>query len=250
MSAKEKRLTMETLAAIPDNESLVILATGKYVGEGFDYPRLDTLFLALPISWKGKLAQYAGRLHRNYAGKNEVLIYDYADIHIPVLEKMYQRRLKSYASIGYQTRPEPLPDVKSDVIYDGKSFYHVFQQDISNALHEIIIVSPFMRKNRLSNLKPVFASALTNGIKITVVTRPPEDFSGANEQLTRQNAALLCELGVTVKFKSGFHQKFTVIDTKTVWYGSVNFLSFGTAEESIMRLESADIACALLDTVI
>lgn len=107
-----------------------------------------------------------------------------------------------------------------------------------------------MRKNRLSNLKPVFASALTNGIKITVVTRPPEDFSGANEQLTRQNAALLCELGVTVKFKSGFHQKFTVIDTKTVWYGSVNFLSFGTAEESIMRLESADIACALLDTVI
>ena len=249
MSAKEKRLTMETLAAIPDNESLVILATGKYVGEGFDYPRLDTLFLALPISWKGKLAQYAGRLHRNYAGKNEVLIYDYADIHIPVLEKMYQRRLKSYASIGYQTRPEPLPDVKSDVIYDGKSFYPVFQQDISNALREIIIVSPFMRKNRLSNLKPVFASALTNGLKITVVSRPPEDFSGANQQLTRQNAAFLSELGVTVRFKSGFHQKFTVIDTKTVWYGSVNFLSFGTAEESIMRLESSDIACALLDTV-
>ena len=135
------------------------------------------------------------------------------------------------------------------MIYDGKSFYPVFQQDIANARHEIMIVSPFMRKNRLSSLKPVFASTLTNGIKITVVTRPPEDFSGTNEQLTRQNTAFLRALGVTIQFKSGFHQKFTVIDTKTVWYGSVNFLSFGTAEESIMRLESPDIACALLDTV-
>ena len=68
------------MQAISDNENLIIIATGKYVGEGFDYPRLDTLFLALPIAWKGKVAQYAGRLHRNYPGKSDVQIYDYVDM--------------------------------------------------------------------------------------------------------------------------------------------------------------------------
>ena len=103
-SAKERRETMERLEAIPGDESVVIVATGKYVGEGFDYPRLDTLFLALPIAWKGKVAQYAGRLHRNFEGKTEVQVYDYVDIHIPVLERMYQKRVKSYSSIGYKTK--------------------------------------------------------------------------------------------------------------------------------------------------
>ena len=99
-SAKEKRETLARLEQVPADEPLVVIATGKYVGEGFDYPRLDTLFLALPIAWQGKVAQYAGRLHRNYPDKKEVLIYDYADIHIPMLERMYQKRLKSYAAIG------------------------------------------------------------------------------------------------------------------------------------------------------
>ena len=76
---------MEYLQNTPPSELLVIVATGKYVGEGFDYPRLDTLFLALPVSWKGIIAQYAGRLHREYPGKKEVRIYDYIDIHDPAL---------------------------------------------------------------------------------------------------------------------------------------------------------------------
>lgn len=93
-SAKSRRETLERLDNIPQEESLVVVATGRYVGEGFDYPRLDTLFLALPIAWKGKVAQYAGRLHRNYQGKTEVQVYDYIDIHVPVLERMYQKKSK------------------------------------------------------------------------------------------------------------------------------------------------------------
>ena len=105
-SSKERRETMERLMLIPENEPFVIAATGRYVGEGFDFPRLDTLFLALPIAWKGKVAQYAGRLHRSYPGKTEGQIYDYADIHIPVLERMYQN--------GYIHTPQL--DIKSNWI--------------------------------------------------------------------------------------------------------------------------------------
>lgn len=159
-SAKERRETSEKLASVPDNESLVIIATGKYVGEGFDYPRLDTLFLALPIAWKGKVAQYAGRLHRNYPGKTEVQVYDYADIHISVLEKMYQKRIKSYASIGYKTILNNTVSDIPNLIYDGKSFYPVFCRDIEKAKHEILIVSPFMRKNRLIQLTRLLSSIM------------------------------------------------------------------------------------------
>ncbi|EQD80037.1 DNA or RNA helicase of superfamily II, partial [mine drainage metagenome] len=81
----------DRLAEIPSDEERVVIATGKHVGEGFDDPRLDTLFLTLPVSWRGTVAQYAGRLHRLYAGKREVQIYDYADLNAPMLARMFDR---------------------------------------------------------------------------------------------------------------------------------------------------------------
>jgi superfamily II DNA or RNA helicase len=99
---KKQRLAMaEALAAVPDGEQRVILATGSYIGEGFDDARLDTLFLAMPISWRGTLQQYVGRLHRLHDNKRVVQVYDYVDLHVPMLARMYERRLKGYAAIGY-----------------------------------------------------------------------------------------------------------------------------------------------------
>ena len=241
---------MEKLQAIPADEPLVIVATGKYVGEGFDYPSLDTLFLALPIAWKGKVAQYAGRLHRNYPGKNEVQIYDYVDIHVPVLENMYQKRLKGYAAIGYKIKIDGMPQVNPDLIYDGKSFYPVFSEDVRNAKSEILIVSPFMRKSRITQILRLLSEAMLNNAKIVVVTRPTEDFPEKDQKSVIENTQKLESYGVKVRYKTGFHQKFTVIDGQIVWYGSVNFLSFGTAEESIIRFTSNDIAGQLMDTVL
>ena len=83
MGKKQRQAIAERLTAIPAMKPRVILATGKYVGEGFDDARLDTLFLTLPVSWRGTIAQYAGRLHRLYDGKREVRIYDYADLNVP-----------------------------------------------------------------------------------------------------------------------------------------------------------------------
>lgn len=249
-SQKEKRETLAKLESIPDNEKLIIIATGKYVGEGFDYPRLDTLFLALPIAWKGKVAQYTGRLHRNYTGKTEVQVYDYVDIHVPMLEKMYQKRVKGYAAVGYKAKIKTNEPITPNLIYDGKSFYPVFADDVMHATKEILIVSPFMRKNRLTQTIKLLSQVILNGVSVTVVTRTPDDFKEKERDSVIQNTELLLGHGIHVKYKSEFHQKFTVIDQKAAWYGSVNFLSYGTHEESIMRFESYDLAGQLIDTVI
>ena len=102
MRKKELDALPARLAAIPAGETRVILATGRYVGEGFDDARLDTLFLTLPISWHGTIAQYVGRLHRLYDGKREVRVYDYADLNVPMLARMFDRRCRGYEAIGYR----------------------------------------------------------------------------------------------------------------------------------------------------
>lgn len=110
MKKSQREEIFRLLAELPDNEDRLILATGKYLGEGFDDPRLDTLFLALPISWQGTLQQYVGRLHRIHEGKNDVIVYDYVDNQVPVLAKMYQKRMKKYRTMGY------VLDVKNGVV--------------------------------------------------------------------------------------------------------------------------------------
>ena len=101
MGAKQRHQATAALATVPDGEERVIVATGRYLGEGFDDARLDTLFLTMPISWRGTLAQYAGRLHRLHLAKREVVIYDYVDAAEPLLAKMAGRREAGYRSLGY-----------------------------------------------------------------------------------------------------------------------------------------------------
>jgi superfamily II DNA or RNA helicase len=107
-STLERRKVKQQLAAIPDTEERLVLATGRYIGEGFDDARLDTLFLALPVSWKGTLIQYAGRLHRLHPAKQEVRIFDYVDREVPMLWRMFQKRLRGYRGLGYAKGEAPL----------------------------------------------------------------------------------------------------------------------------------------------
>lgn len=102
MGVKQRRKVMEHLASIPDDEERLILATGRYIGEGFDDARLDTLFLALPFSWKGMLVQYAGRLHRLHPDKVEVQVFDYVDSSVSMLAKMHDKRMKGFKAMGYE----------------------------------------------------------------------------------------------------------------------------------------------------
>jgi superfamily II DNA or RNA helicase len=108
MGKKQRRETAAALASVPEAESRVILATGSYIGEGFDDARLDTLFLAMPISWKGTLQQYVGRIHRLHDNKRFVQVYDYVDNYVAMLARMYERRLKGSSAIGYVIDQEAL----------------------------------------------------------------------------------------------------------------------------------------------
>ena len=102
MGNKQRKAALDALESLPDDAEKAVLATGRYLGEGFDDERLDTLFLTLPISWRGTLNQYAGRLHRIRDSKKKVVIYDYVDLDVPVLARMYDGRIKGYRSIGYE----------------------------------------------------------------------------------------------------------------------------------------------------
>ena len=143
MGVKADRVTRAQLEGIPSNEPRLLLATGRYIGEGFDDARLDTLFLALPVAWKGTLVQYTGRLHRLHPGKREVRIFDYVDRHVPVLLRMFEKRLRGYRAIGYARGEAPLgygePNEADDEdllrVFDHESATHrseEFVEDLGN----------------------------------------------------------------------------------------------------------------------
>lgn len=241
-SAKEKREKLNALRAVPENETLLIIATGKYIGEGFDEPRLDTLFLAMPFSWKGTLAQYVGRLHRNYEGKREVRVYDYVDVHVPMLERMYHRRLKGYAELGYQTLSDDTENAPG-MIYTGQNYSDAFGKDILSAGRELVLSSPTLARSRIAAM----LSKIPKGIKLRVITRSMEGYS--IEQQARVLAAfkLLEDGGAEIITQPQLTQRYAVLDGVIVWYGDINFLSSSKPEDTAIRLESPELAGELLD---
>lgn len=127
MTPRERSEAMARLARIPDAEERLVLATGRYLGEGFDDARLDTLILAMPISWKGTLAQYTGRLHRLHSRKTEVRIFDYVDREVPMLLRMFEKRLRAYRALGYARADATIdcavPSRRLTVEYDRDSIW-------------------------------------------------------------------------------------------------------------------------------
>ena len=249
-TAKTKRGSAAELAAVPDDAPMVVVATGQYIGEGFDLPRLDTLLLAMPVSWRGLVAQYAGRLHREHAGKRDATIYDYVDVHVGVLERMYERRLKAYSQIGYCTAPADGEVTGGNVIYDTGTFAGAMRQDFQCARESILIVSPFIRRRRadavLEWLKPV----VSRGVSVQIVTRPPGSYRPEVVGAIADCVAQLRKAGIAVTERSAIHQKFVLIDRRLVWYGSLNLLSYGASEESLMRLSSREVASELETSIL
>ena len=248
-TTREKREAMQRLQTIPDSEQLVIVATGKYIGEGFDYPRLDTLFLALPISWKGLLTQYAGRLHREYEGKKDVRIYDYIDIHEPICDSMYRKRLKGYAAIGYKTINTAQPtlfdninDIPSSVpenqIFNGSTFYRPYTSDLIKAKHSIVISSPKLYRTEQNPLVTLLKEFAQQGIEILITT------AAENEQ-----TVFIQSKGLSVKVKPKLSLYTTIIDKEVVWYGSINTLGYASKDDNMIKMTDIYLANELIEMV-
>lgn len=242
---KDKRAKLAELQSVPDGEEVVIVATGRYVGEGFDFPRLDTLLLAMPVSWKGTLAQYAGRLHRSWEGKREVRIYDYVDIHSPVLERMYHKRLKGYAELGYQVKFGERDDSVS-TLYDGHAAMAPFEGDLTNATKGIVIVSPYLQRGRIDRLCPILQEAGASGVQVVIHTRDADSLPAEHQEDRREAVAMLEQAGAAVSQHKALQQRYAIIDDRIVWYGGVDFLAFGKKDADALRFVNADVAGELL----
>ena len=171
------------------------------------------------------------------------------DVHVKMLESMYHKRVSGYSSMGYKAFSEGAFTEKIGVIFDDRSFLPVFERDIQLAKHEIVICSPFMRKMRTMQMMKLLSLAQINGVRVTIITRPADSYKLIDQPGIIELLQILCHADICVIRKSNVHQKFAVFDQNTVWYGSINFFSYGSAEESIMRFENMEIAGELLAAV-
>ena len=249
MKARERKDALTRLKAFGPDESFVLLATGRLIGEGFDEPRLDTLFLAMPIAWKGTVAQYAGRLHRSFTGKEEVRIYDYVDLHIPVLERMYQKRLKAYRSVGYQVGIDEAGMQETSRIFDNDTYRSALLEDLKAAGGSIILASPFPRLNNLRELQPHLLEAFHGGTRITLCTRPLNDLKPEYRGHSKAFHDELINQGFYFQYLPDLQLNFILIDERIIWYGSLDPLTANEPEETLIRMEDPDLAADFLQAI-
>ena len=243
-SLKARTELREKMLAVGREETMIVVAIGQYIGEGFNYPRLDTLLLAMPISFEGNVEQYAGRLNRDYEGKKDVIIFDYIDQHIPKLERMYHKRLRTYKKIGYEVCSEVVDkQVIANSIFDCDNYLEVLEKDIRAASARVFISSPSLSAGKVRWLLSLLQNK--NISAIVFATDPaiyPEDGREHHIDLIQR----LQISGVRVILKKHCCERYAVIDDSLVWYGSMNLLSQGKADDSLMRLVSPVIAEELL----
>jgi len=169
--------TILKMLSVPDNETLILVATGQKIGEGFNFPRLDTLILAAPIKFEGRLIQYVGRLNRLYDRKKDVIVYDYVDTHIGFFDRQYKSRLKTYRELGYQIISKPIGEKQvTNSIFDGRDYTETFERDLVEADREIVISSPNLIRNKVERFITLLKQRQEAGVAITVLTSSPVDF--------------------------------------------------------------------------
>ena len=247
-SLKARAELREKMAAVSRDESMIMVAIGQYIGEGFNYPRLDTMLLAMPISFEGNIEQYAGRLNRDYEGKKDVIIFDYIDQHIPVLERMYHRRLRTYKKIGFEVCAEVMDKQEvSNSIFDSTGYWEVFEKDILSAAKSIVVSSPFLSSRKVEWLVDQSDILQKRGVTITVFSLGPEVYPEDGREHHGELLERLTSAGICVKTQNHYHERYAVIDQSLVWYGSMNLLSRGREDDSLMRIVSPEIAAELLE---
>lgn len=244
---KENEMIRNKMKSIPNGETLILFATGSKIGEGFDFPRLDTLMLAAPVSYEGRLEQYIGRLNRDYAGKKAIYVYDYIDSHIKVFDSMYLKRLRAYKKMGFRLVGDPITD-KQDVnaIYDAENYMEVFERDLIEAEKDIIISSPKLCKNKIERFVHVVKSRQEAGVAVTVFTEEPENDLYGNGLFTSTLIDEMKKLGINVIVLEEVEQHYAIIDNSIVWHGGMNLLGKEDVWDNLIRIKDSKVANELL----
>lgn len=246
---KENRSIIGQMNNVKADESMILIATGSLVGEGFDYPRLDTLFMTTPVSGSNVVEQYTGRLNRDYEGKRNVIVYDYVDGHIPIFENMYNKRLKAYKKIGYDIctfneTKEYVSVVNS--IYDFESYKEVYDNDLENACKEIIISSPVISSYKIESLIQQLSKQQQNGVRVIIITWKPDSYGFGDSTCWIRLHERMRLSGFEVNVVEDYCEHYCIIDRKIVWYGSMNFLGKEDIDDNLMRIIDEKIALELL----
>ena len=231
------------LSSLPgfEHEHRIIVATESLLSEGFDLSYLDTLLIATPISWDGSITQQAGRLHRNHEGKRQVEIFDYVDLSIPMLARMYQKRLKTYAKLGYEVyAAESGEQSDQNILIEPASAINTLIQDITGAAKNIFIAAPYASSACLAELADVFRDAIARGIvpEIYIASTPQED---AKEALSKMDAEYV--------IRAEGRLCAAIIDEEIIWYGTIPLLAFPKKEDCSIRFKNSEVAAELIDEI-
>ena len=245
---KQNQEIKDQMFNVPDDETLILIATGQKIGEGFNFPRLDTLMLAAPIKFEGRLIQYVGRLNRLYNGKKNVVVYDYADTHIGFFDRQYKSRLKTYRKLGYQIISKPISEKQVvNAIFDGRDYTEAFERDLIEADREIVISSPGLRRTKVERIISLLKQRQESGVVVTVITASPDSVGYGD---TIELFALIDEMrrsGIYVRETDGEGEHYAVIDQRIVWHGGMNLLGKADIYDNLIRVENEQAAAELLE---
>lgn len=240
IGAKERKAILSSLPGF-EHEHRIIVATESLLSEGFDLSYLDTLFIATPISWDGSVTQQVGRLHRSHEGKQQVEIFDYIDLSIPMLARMYQKRLKTYAKLGYEiysVEDSEQPDY--NILIEPANAIEALIKDITSATKSAFIAASYASAACLAKLTATLAGAAARGItlEIYVASTPRDDAK-----------AIFAEMNVDYSVKAKGRLCAAVIDEETVWYGTIPLLAFPKKEDCSIRFKSNEVAAEFLSEI-
>lgn len=240
IDAKERKAMLNSLPGF-EHEHRIIVATESLLGEGFDLSYLDTLLIATPISWDGSITQQAGRLHRSHEGKQRVEIFDYVDLSIPMLARMYQKRLKTYAKLGYEVfAANDNKRADRNILVRSAEAVESLADDIASATKSIFIAAPYASATCLAKLAAALTSATARGIalEVSIASTPRDDVK-----------AIFAEMNVDYSIKAEGRLCASVIDEKIVWYGTVPLLAFPKKEDCSIRFKNSEVAAELLSEI-
>ncbi|MFR3141051.1 MAG: helicase-related protein [Lacrimispora saccharolytica] len=247
-SKKEHKKICEQLQAVSPEETMVLVATGSLIGEGFDFPRLDTLIMATPVSFRSVVEQYAGRLNRDYEGKRDVIIYDYVDSHISMFDKMYVKRLKAYKQIGYEICSGLHGEKQTaNAIFDSENYQEVYKKDLLEADKSIVISSPAISGPKVYELIDLLKEKQALGIEVTIVTWTPDSYGYGDAAYWMKLHEDMRQAGFYMKTVEDSCEHFAIIDQELVWYGNMNLLAKEKIEDSMMRVKGKGIAAELME---